>query len=163
MSSDRTEHEVMKYNTKKKGLLSILKTINDIDARIERVSKMLLAGEYEDVPSGILADGTPYRISEYETKDAKDCIIESHREHIDVQFVISGSEWITLYAGSGLTSAGEYNVESDAEFWQDGIIESRTIMRPGSIMVIKENVPHMGCVQVGGPEKVKKLVCKVEV
>ena len=136
---------------------------SDTEARIERVVKMLLAGEYEDVPVGTLADGTPYRISEYTTQDAKDCIIESHRDHIDVQFVISGSEWINLYAGVGLTSAGEYNAEADAEFWQDGIIESRTIMRAGSIMVIKNNVPHMGCVQIDGAEKVKKLVCKVEV
>ena len=110
-----------------------------------------------------IADGTPYRISEYDTQDAKDCIIESHINHIDVQFVISGSEWINLYADAGLTSVGEYNAEADAEFWQDGIIESRTIMRQGSIMVIKNNVPHMGCVQIGGPEKVKKLVCKIEV
>ena len=54
--------------------------------------------------------------------DTEDCIIESHRNHIDVQFVISGS-----------------------------------------IMVIKNNVPHMGCVQIDEPEKVKKLDCKVEV
>ena len=136
---------------------------SDTEARIERVVKMLLAGEYEDVPVGTLADGTSYRISEYTTQDAKDCIIESHRNHIDVQFVISGSEWINLYAGAGLASVGEYNAEADAEFWQDGIIESRTIMRQGSIMVIKNNVPHMGCAQIDGPAKVKKLVCKVEV
>ena len=146
-------------------LNNLIQTDNgsDTEARIRRVVKMLLAGEYEDVPVGALADGTPYRILEYDTQDANDCIIESHRNHIDVQFVISGSEWINLYAGSGLTSVGEYNEEADAEFWRDGIIESKTIMRPGSIMVIKENVPHMGCVQIGGPEKVKKLVCKIEV
>ena len=68
-----------------------------------------------------------------------------------------------IIADSGLTGVVEYNAEADAEFWQDGIIESRTIMRPGGIMVIKNNVPHMGCVQVDGPEKVKKLVCKIEV
>lgn len=135
---------------------------SDTEARIERVVKMLLAGEYEDVPVGTLADGTPYRISEYTTQDAKDCIIESHRNHIDLQFVISGSELINLYAGAGLTSVGEYNAEADAEFWRDGIIEARTIMRAGSVMVIKNNVPHMGGVWIDGPEKVKKLVCKVE-
>ena len=136
---------------------------SDIDATIERVSRMLLADEYEDAPSGTLADGTPYKISEYETKDENVCIIESHRTHIDVQFVISGSEWINLYSKSSLTSAGDYNVEADTEFWKDGIIESRTIMRPGSIMVIKNNIPHMGGVQIEGPENVKKLICKIDV
>ncbi len=133
----------------------------DIQSRIDNVVSMILAGEYEDVPSGVLADGTPYTIQEYTTKEEQEGIIESHRNHIDVQYMIDGCEKIALYVNKWAMDSGRYCDKSDVDIWENGTVQSECIMIPGSIVVIHNNQPHKGNIVVKDKCNVKKLVCKV--
>lgn len=134
---------------------------DNLKERIDKVVSMVLAGEYDDVPKGVLADGTSYTIQEYVTKDEEDCIIESHRNHIDVQYMISGYEKINLYGKKWSLESGHYNDVLDVDTWDNASFQSECIMTKGSLVVIYNNQPHKGAVSVKNNCNVKKLVCKI--
>lgn len=133
---------------------------DNIEERVRKAIDSILAGDYKD---GVLPDGSPYTIQEYVTKAEEDCVLESHRHHIDVQFIIEGHEEFKTFTTNCLTSTGEYNAEKDAEFWRDGVVASHSVLVPGSLIVVYNGQPHKGAIIHGKIEKVKKLVCKIEV
>lgn len=129
----------------------------DVEERVRRVVDAILSGEYSD---GFI-NGNPYFIQEYQTKEESDCILESHRRHIDVQYMIEGREEFKVYSSRGLTSGGEYDADKDTDYWQDGIIESQSILLSGSLIVVYNGQPHKCEIKIGNTETVKKLVCKI--
>ncbi len=126
---------------------------------IKRVIERILSGDYSD---GII-EGNPYVVQEYSTKDEKDCIIESHRHHIDIQYMLEGHEVFKMYSSNGLTCLDKYNEESDAEYWKDGVVSAYNILGPGSLIVVYNGQPHKGAMMLDKSERVKKLVCKVSI
>ena len=132
---------------------------DNVETKVKEVIESILAGAYSE---GVIA-GHPYTIQEYITKPESECIIETHRNHIDVQYMIEGHEEFKTYSTSCLTSRSEYNEQKDAEFWNGGIVSSQSILIPGSLIVVMNNQPHKGAIIFGQAEHVKKLVCKIEV
>lgn len=139
----------------------IQKNESDVNKQVNDAIKFILKGAYEDMPKELLPEGSTYTIQEYTTKKESECIIETHRRHIDVQYMIEGHEGFRTYMINSLTSAGKYNYETDTEYWQDGIISSHTILVPGSLVVTYHGQPHKAAIQCGKPEKVRKLICKI--
>lgn len=132
-----------------------------IENRIRAAIDYILAGQYN--LEGVLPDGSKYEVQEYTTKEESKCVLESHWRHIDIQYMIEGHEEFKTYMTTGLTSAGKHNFEKDVEYWKDGIVASHIVLIPGSLLVVYNGQPHKGAIQNGKPEKVKKLVCKIEV
>lgn len=141
------------------------KNNGDIQSKIEHVIEILRKEDFNDKEPGgyVLPDGTPYNLQDYVTKDEKECVLESHRTHIDVQYMIEGSEILKTYSPDCLTSTGRYDEEHDCEFWQDGIVTTESVLVPGSVIVIMNGQPHKGALKRTGAEHVKKVVCKIEV
>lgn len=133
----------------------------DMEDRIQKVIDMILKGDYIDQPNGVLKDGSKYTIQEYVTKEESECVLEIHRKHIDVFYMIEGCEEVKTYSNIGLAGKSDYSVDKDVEYWQDGIVSTQSVLCPGSIMVIYNNQPHKGAIVFGSPSKVKKLVCKI--
>ena len=133
---------------------------DDVKAKVRKVIDWILNGNYknENPPVGI-----SYVIQEYTTKPECNCVLESHRRHIDIQYMIEGCEVFKNYSIEYLTSTGEYNEDKDAEYWHDGVESSYSILSPGSLIVIYANQPHKGAIACDKAERVKKLVCKIEV
>lgn len=127
--------------------------------RIRHVVETIMSGRY----SGGSIDGNPYTIQEYETNEEEECILESHRHHIDVQYMIEGHEEFKMYLSSGLTGTGQYSTEKDAEYWQGGVVAFHSILVPNSLIVVHRGQPHKGAIKHEKKETVKKLVCKIEV
>lgn len=138
---------------------------SDVKERVKKVIDLILVEDFKEKPVGeyTLPDGTKYSIQEYETKREEDCVLETHRSHIDIQYMVSGREQFKTYITNCLISTGEYDVEKDAEYWQGGIEASHTILLPGSLIVVYNVQPHKGAIQVDEPERVKKVVGKIEV
>lgn len=132
---------------------------------VQDVADMVLTEDFSEKNAGVYCfpNGMKYTIQEYETKPENECSIESHRSHIDIQYVISGHEMFKIYSSCCLTSAGTYNPEIDFEYWQGGIEASQSILNPGSLIVVFNGQPHKGAIQISSPEKVKKLICKIEI
>lgn len=130
-----------------------------IEDRIKQVIDWIQNEGY--ITGASLPNGCTYSIQEYMTKSEEECVLESHRNHIDIQYIIEGHELFKLYTNNCLTSLGEYNEEKDVELWKDGIVSSQSILVPESIIVVRQCQPHKGAIRMRMPEKVKKIVCKL--
>ena len=108
-------------------------------------------------------DGLIYSVQEYTTKDESQCILESHRNHIDIQYMIAGTEVFKSYSANCLTCSRPYDAAKDVDYWGDGVTTTQTILVPGSLIVVMNGQPHKGAIQNLQPQVVKKLVCKIVV
>lgn len=137
----------------------------DVQKRIDETIDWILSTDFSEmiVGSYTLDDGISYSIQEYFTKEESECVLESHRNHIDLQYMISGTELFKMYSTECLTTKGIYNTEKDADYWKDGIVATQNILVPGSLVVVMVGQPHKGAITKKRRDKVKKLVCKIDV
>lgn len=137
----------------------------NIQTKIDETVKWILSTDFSVLKAGTYQrdDGTVYSIQEYFTREEKENIIESHRNHIDIQFMITGKEVFKIYSTSCLSSSGKYDNNKDADYWLGGQVVSQNILVPGSLIVVLNGQPHKGAISCSVAEKVKKLVCKLEV
>ena len=73
-----------------------------------------------DIPIGrhnLLGESMFALVQEYETLPEDQCRFESHREHVDLQYTISGRERIDWAPRSCLQPDGAFEVEKDYGFW----------------------------------------------
>ena len=107
----------------------------------------------------ILGDDCYALVSEYITEPREARRWEAHRNHIDIQYIVSGHELIGVTPTSTLTSV-EYNTDKDNEFFGDSDGEFVTL-ESGSFVILYPEDAHMPCVVVGEGVKVRKVVVKV--
>lgn len=98
-------------------------------------------------------------ISEYESKAHQDCRLEAHQAYADIQYIVSGREAIGFAPLNGQTLTSEYNPEKDIAFFSGET--THLILETGMFAVFFPQDVHRPCMQISGPEKVKKVVIKV--
>ncbi|MHC4855735.1 MAG: NanQ anomerase/TabA/YiaL family protein [Planctomycetota bacterium] len=103
-----------------------------------------------------------YNVDEYETQPIEDGRFEIHRKYLDIQHLVSGSECIGVAPLEGLTEESPYAVDKDIAFYQSAPEMSKLILKPGMFAIFWPNEPHMPCRSINNPEKVKKIVVKVQ-
>ena len=103
-------------------------------------------------------------VSEYETKTENEYGYEAHRKNIDIQYLLSGEERIACMPIDRLNETKPYNMDSDAAFYEatDMQLQEMTIGE-GYFVIFFPQDGHMPQLCVGEPERVKKVVVKVEV
>lgn len=133
-------------------------------ARIYEIMEMIKSEDYSMKSSGeyCFQDGTKYKVQEYSTKEEVECKLESHRNHIDVQYIVEGCEQFKMYNLHGLIPDSEYNKENDVEFWRGGTEATISILVPGSFIVVYNGQPHKGAIKTDEIRKIKKIVCKID-
>lgn len=99
-------------------------------------------------------------VSEYDSKKHEDCRLESHRAYADIQYIVSGREAIGFAPLNGQTVTAEYNSEKDIVFFSGET--TQLIVEAGIFAVFFPQDVHRPCMQIDGPEKVKKVVVKVK-
>jgi YhcH/YjgK/YiaL family protein len=117
---------------------------------------LLEPGKYEVDQDDILAI-----MSEYETKDLKDCSLEAHRKYIDIQYMLSGTELIGVTALEGQAPTKAYDAAEDYALYKEEA--SYFKLEPGKFAIFFPEDLHMPGLQLGGPGKVRKLIMKVKV
>lgn len=100
-------------------------------------------------------------VSEYESKKAEDCRLEAHRDYADIQFIVSGKEAIGFATLEDQAVLTEYTAEKDIIFFTGET--SPVILESGMFAVFFSQDVHRPCMQINGPEKVKKVVVKVRI
>ncbi len=100
-------------------------------------------------------------VSEYESKKAEDCRLEAHRDYADIQFIVSGKEAIGFATLEDQAVLTEYTAEKDIIFFTGKT--SPLILESGMFAVFFSQDVHRPCMQINGPEKVKKVVVKVKI
>lgn len=98
-------------------------------------------------------------VSEYDSKKPEDCKLEAHQVYADIQFIVSGREAIGFATLNNQTVTAEYNPDKDIVFFSGEA--TPLIMEAGLFAVFFPQDTHRPCMQIDGPEKVKKVVVKV--
>ena len=133
--------------------------------RIEFAIQYIKDLDKKDIEVGIypVNDFLHISVQEYDTKDEKDCVTESHREYVDVQWIIKGEEAICVSDISRLQPEKEYSEEKDIAIWKPSIDMMRMVLTEGSYAVFYPEYAHKGCIAVNHPAKAKKIVGKIKI
>lgn len=100
-------------------------------------------------------------VSEYESKAHVDCRLEAHQTYADIQYIVSGHEAIGYAPLSDQTVTAAYNPDKDIVFFAGET--TQLMVEAGMFAVFFPQDVHRPCMQIDGPEKVKKVVVKVKI
>lgn len=100
--------------------------------------------------------------SSYVNKDAGECKFESHKKYIDIQFVVSGREFIDVCAADGLTYTENRLDEGDIAFFETPEKFSTADLGAGDFVILFPGEAHRPLVAPDGvPTKTFKAVAKI--
>ncbi len=105
-------------------------------------------------------------VSQYTTKDTNENGYETHRQNIDIQYLLKGNEKIVCFPVEELSETKSYSEETDAAFYNavSDLSPSTLVLQPMSYFAIFfPQDGHMPQLCVNEPEKVKKVVVKVRI
>jgi biofilm protein TabA len=107
-------------------------------------------------------DNLYYMADEYDSKPEADGRLEAHKKYIDIQFIVSGHEWIGCRGLEGLKLETPYKAEKDIEFYTRAEPMTHIDMPAGTFAIIWPHEGHMPGRMFDKPEHVKKIVVKVK-
>lgn len=124
-----------------------------------------LAAIDENTPNErITVDGDNIFINlgEYVNKNVDECLFESHKKYIDIQYVVSGEEYIDLCDQEILTATDDRLDTDDIAFFENTDKFSRADLTEGIFVVIFPGEAHKPCIAPDGKGvKVRKAVAKI--
>lgn len=100
-------------------------------------------------------------VSEYDSKEHADCRLEAHRTYTDIQYIVSGREAIGYASLGAQEILVEFNADKDIVFFTGDTTPLN--LEAGMFAVFFPQDVHRPCMQINGPEKVKKIVVKVKI
>lgn len=110
-----------------------------------------------------LSDDVYCSVATYNTKTQEELKYESHKKYIDLQYLISGREYMGLiFDRSILKVVDPYNEEKDYELYAPAYGDLH-LADSGKFFIFFPEDNHMPCIQVEKPEEVKKLVIKIKI
>lgn len=130
-----------------KRIETALKAMVDIDIT-QKVGKHWMQGEE-----------IYYLIQEYITKDLTQGRWEAHKNHIDIQYILSGRENIYYNNVNNLQPKDTYIEERDV-YYLTGSGE-KFLLEKGYFMILFPQDAHMACINTGTGEPVKKVTMKI--
>lgn len=98
-------------------------------------------------------------VSEYDSKKPEDCRLEAHQNYADIQYIVSGKEAIGFVTFKNQEVTVAYHPEKDVVFFSGET--TPLVLDAGMFAVFFPQDLHRPCMQLDGPEKVKKVVVKV--
>jgi len=102
-------------------------------------------------------------VSEYMTKNPQKAKFEVHRKYIDIQYIIDGTEQMTVAPLSATKEiTAPYDDKKDVEFMTVSDSTSYTAT-PQNFFIFFPSQIHRPSVKVGESSKVRKIVVKVKV
>ena len=102
-------------------------------------------------------------VSEYTTKMINENGYEAHREYIDIQYLLKGSEKICCLPLEFLKETKAYKAEIDVAFYEEaGVKPQEMLIGNGYFAVFWLHDGHMPCLCVDVQKEVKKIVVKIK-
>ncbi|MGY5355962.1 YhcH/YjgK/YiaL family protein [Wenyingzhuangia sp. IMCC45467] len=99
-------------------------------------------------------------VMEYITKDTDEAKPEGHHKHIDLQYIISGTEHVGV---TTLTNQQPISQDSEKDLDFYNTPSSLVKFDTGTFMIFYPDDLHMPSVHIDTPEKVKKVVVKIKI
>ncbi len=101
-------------------------------------------------------------LSSYTNKNVDDCLFESHKKYIDIQFVLKGSEIIDVCDINGLNVTENRLETDDIAFYENTDTFNTAYLNAGEFVVLFPEEAHRPCVAPDGKGvKVRKAVAKI--
>ena len=101
-------------------------------------------------------------LSSYVNKPVSECKFESHAKYADIQFVVTGHEFIDVCPAEGLAFTENRLDEGDIAFYADPESFSRADLTAGTFVVLFPGEAHRPLVAPDGKGvKTKKAVAKI--
>ena len=101
--------------------------------------------------------------SSYTTVDRSEKEFESHIKYLDVQMLISGSEYIEVAPVNTLKVSKEYSEEKDVMFFSNEVVGDNILLEPMKPVLLLPETGHMPGVISNKAQEVKKVVVKIPV
>ena len=124
----------------------------------EAITEELAVGKYEIDGKNLYAS-----VQEYDSKAPENAKNEGHRNYIDIQVVVSGTEVIEVEEIGDAICATPYNDEKDVEFYQPAPDACRLVLCAGDFAILYPHDIHRPGMAYEESEAVKKIVVKVRV
>lgn len=100
----------------------------------------------------------------YDTKPAEEVLYEAHREYIDIQCMIGGSEVMGWTPLDKLNVTEEYNAEGDFLLGKPAGNTTHVTFETGQVMVLLPSDAHAPGISFdGSAQPVRKIVLKVKI
>ena len=110
-----------------------------------------------------LGDDCTLKVVEYVTQEEpEEVLLEAHREYLDLQLLVKGSETFLFQAIDLGEEATEYNKQKDVEFFTAPYYNS-VVLNGENFALVFPNDLHTGNVVAGEEETVKKFVFKLKI
>lgn len=100
-------------------------------------------------------------VQEYTTKDDSEKF-EGHKNYIDIQFIISGQEYMECSDIAECEAITSYNSEKDVEFFVSNGFKTKIECKDNSFAIFFPNDIHKPGVKLDANSTVKKVVVKVK-
>lgn len=111
-----------------------------------------------------LADGVVAIVKEtYETEPREMRKFEMHRNHFDIQYVVEGQEFIGVAPVRGLEQDGPYDEKEDIVFFKEPAFSGGIVLKKKDVAIFSPEDAHKPNCLLDKPEKVRKIVIKIEV
>lgn len=121
------------------------------------VSENLPVGRYE-----IDGDNVFAFIQEYTSKHEEESSFEAHKNYIDIQFIVNGTEVMYVADISEMELRTEYSAEKDVMFFEDNQKANKLILKKGEYGIFFPWDAHKpGLCFDSNPDEVRKIVVKV--
>lgn len=114
-------------------------------------------GRYE------LTDGSYFMVEEYITKKEYPCTLQSHKNYIEVQWILHGQEMIKIYDIDKLIPEISYDLDKDIAFWKPVDNMTQILLNSGSYVVLYPNYAYTSSIMVKEQSAVRKIVIKVKI
>jgi len=100
-------------------------------------------------------------VQSYETGPASTKQFESHRAHLDIQFVVAGAEIMEYAPIDGLTVTTPFDASKDIMFYAEPAAFTSLLCPAGTFAIFYPADAHKPSCSVGAPAPVRKIVVKV--
>ena len=122
-------------------------------------AEKLPVGKYEIDGKNLYA-----MVQEYDSKSPEDAKFEAHRNYIDIQYIISGTENMQAFDISDATANIEYNSENDVIFFENSDkVTTGLFTDEGFAIFFAHDVHRPGMATQKGSEPIRKIVVKVKI
>lgn len=101
-------------------------------------------------------------LSTYTNKNVDECLFESHKKYIDIQYVIDGSEKIDVCDTKTVKATDDRLDSDDIAFYENTSVFTDVYLTAGMFVVLFPGEAHRPCVAPDGKGvKVRKAVAKI--
>lgn len=140
--------------------------INDkLDSRLEKAIEYISALNFSELTIGKheVEDGFFYTVQEYEAFDENESVYESHKQYIDIQWLVTGYEKLFVTDIKNLKVSAPYDVDRDVIHYESSNNMSGMLLSRGSCAVLFPNDAHRAGRVNGQRCMIKKVVGKLKI